>query len=87
MNRRIFTERYKKRSKVLIQDRWRYQTERTKELKRPEHTLCDSSPNSGEEEEANAEERTSDDAYFKEAMSEMGRSETRLLRSNYRDRQ
>ncbi len=43
-------------------DRWRYQTERTKELKRPEPTLCDSSPDSGEEDEVNQEERTSDDA-------------------------
>ncbi len=46
-------------------DRWRYQTERTKELKRLESVLCDSSPDSGEEDETNKEERTSDDAYFK----------------------
>ncbi len=52
-------------------DHWRYQTERTKQLKRPEPTLCDSSPDSGEEDEANEEERTSDDAYFKQTMTEM----------------
>jgi hypothetical protein len=54
-------------------DRWRYQTERTKELKRPEPVLCDSSADSGEEDEANKEERTSDDAYFKQTMIEMGK--------------
>jgi hypothetical protein len=54
-------------------DRWRYQTERTKELKRPEPTLCDSSPDSGEEDKVNKEERTSDDAYFKQTMIEMGK--------------
>jgi hypothetical protein len=32
-------------------ERWRYQTARTKELKRPEPILCDSSANSGEEDE------------------------------------
>jgi hypothetical protein len=37
-------------------DRWTYQTERTKELKRPEPILCDSSSDSGEEDEANKEE-------------------------------
>ncbi len=46
-------------------DPWRYQTERTKELKRTDPTLCDSSPDSGQEEEVNKEESTSDDAYFK----------------------
>ena len=61
-------------------DRWRYQTERTKALKRPEPTLCDSSPDSGEEEEANAEERTSDDAYFKEAMTEMGKKRNKAIK-------
>ena len=45
-------------------DCWRYQTERTTELKRTEPTLCDSSPDSGEEEEGNKEERTSDDTYY-----------------------
>ena len=54
-------------------DRWRYQTERTKEFKRSESTLCFSSPDSGEEEETNKEECSSDDVYFKEAMTEMGK--------------
>jgi hypothetical protein len=53
-------------------DRWRYQTERTKEMKRSESTLGDSSPDS-EEEEVNTEERTSDDAYFKKTRIEMGK--------------
>jgi hypothetical protein len=61
-------------------DRWRYQTERTKELNRPEPTLCDSSPDSGEEEEANTEERTSDDAYFKETMTEMGKKRNKAIK-------
>jgi hypothetical protein len=49
------------------------ETERTEELKRTDPTLCDSSPDSGEEEEVNKEERTSDDAYFKQTMTEMGK--------------
>jgi hypothetical protein len=57
-------------------DRWRYQTERTKEMKGTDPTLCDSSPDSGEEEEVNKEECTSDDAYFKQTMTEMGKKRT-----------
>ena len=60
-------------------DRWRYQTERTKELKRPEPILCDSSADSGEEDEANKEERTSDDAYFKQTMTEMGKKRNKAF--------
>jgi hypothetical protein len=61
-------------------NRWRYPTERTKELKRPEPTLCDSSPDSGEEEEVNKEERTSDDAYFKQTMTEMGKKRNKAIK-------
>jgi hypothetical protein len=61
-------------------DRWRYQTERTKELKRSEPTLCDSIPDSGEEEEVNKEERTSDDAYFKQTMTEMGKKRNKAIK-------
>jgi hypothetical protein len=61
-------------------DRWKYQTERTKELMRSESTLCDSSPDSGEEEEVNKEERTSDDACFKQTMTEMGKKRNKSIK-------
>ncbi len=60
-------------------DRWRYQTERTKELKRSEPILCDSSADSGEEDEANKEERTSDDVYLKQTMTERGKKRNKAF--------
>ncbi len=61
-------------------DRWRYQIERTKKLKRSEPTLCDSSPDSVEEEEVNIVERISDNTYFKQAMIEMGKTRNKTIK-------
>ncbi len=49
-------------------------------MKRPEPVLCDSSADSGEEDEANKEERTSDDAYFKQTMIEMGKKRNKAIK-------
>ncbi len=46
----------------------------------PEPTLCDSSPDSGEEDEVNKEERTSDDEYFKQTIIEMGKKGNKTIK-------
>ena len=51
-------------------------------MKRPKPTLCDSSTDSGEEGEAKKEERTSDDAYFKQtvAIAEMSKKRNNAIK-------